>query len=297
MEQRYFAIIVLCAFSVLYIHGQDREIVYSPGFYTTQTSMFGYEINRVWGIGADDHPAYEEELPDRAVPLGGTVSHHNLVAPYIDGWFQALKQNRPEIPVFIIISPRHFKQGKSAYISLSSLPWESGKGMVEVDTEVLAFLQQLLGLEEDREAFDGEHGIGTLVPYIKKHYPGSKIVPILQKEHPYNAGEMHRLSDALKTLLFLRRDIFIMISTDFSHHHGIEETSYHDSKTEKTLRNFSAPGSHRVYGDNIVGTAVLGQVASAFQKIRPVIVYHTDSYQFTGLQEEDITSYFFTFYY
>jgi AmmeMemoRadiSam system protein B len=235
-----------------------------------------------------------QAAPAELFPVAGTVSHHLLVAPLINKWFKELKKLRA-VRTFIIISPRHFPQGRE-HISFSMLPWDAGNGRVEPDTECIDFLRNAVGLPPDPEAMHMEHGVGALLPYVVKYFPDARIAPVVVDELRAGPGPVNRLAAALYNLLQDRTDIFLIISTDFSHHAAEALTVRRDERTADFLAAPALQTLPLVYSDNNKGLRILAVIYEKMDLNAGILLCHTNSFAYSGNGEEDITSYFFYFW-
>ena len=239
-------------------------------------------------------PIAEQDMSNGAHPIAGVVSHHALASDWINAFFNDLSAKR-DIDTFIILSPRHYSQGDS-YISLSPLPWQVGDTVVEVEKRYYEQFSHQLGLNADPWAFSGEHGIETLLPYIAHYFPDAKIMPILQKEKPLRLDLLSSLSDVVAEVIEREPGAFLLISSDFSHHEGVEITRTRDAKSRVFLEVLCDASLGIVGCDNIGSMFVLQDVLQSENQIRTVIRNHTDSLKISGEQELDITSYFFSYF-
>lgn len=249
----------------------------------------------------DERPVVENI--DRIVPVkkifpvAGTVSHHFLTDRYIDSWFLELKNLR-EVKNIFIISPSHYQKEKT-YVSLATGKWllPDGSSICSNDVivnEILSTMEQT----EDRDVFINEHGINTLIPYIIHYFPDAKIVPIVViGEPPLNLIETKKITAALKPFFTGRKasDNFLLVSTDFSHHQNLETTLDRDKKSKIFFDNPSADNYRYAICDNRPSIYVLEKLFS--RTIRSSVLYNTNSYLLSGKDEDDITSYFFSFFY
>jgi AmmeMemoRadiSam system protein B len=243
----------------------------------------------------DTPPPLCEALPPGAVPWAGTVSHHLLAASLIDAWFATLRRSR-DIELFIIISPRHWNQGVRT-VSLSGLPWDMGQALVLVDLAALERLKRELDEEEDPTAFPGEHGVGTLLFSLHRHFPNARILPIIVPVDALDIETGRRLATALQIFFPPGRNHhnFLLISTDFSHHHGVAETARRDHRNRRFLETLTLNRLPRTSCDNRTGLYILSRLAGRQNVIYTHILMHTDSFHLSGQGKEDITSYFFSF--
>ena len=239
-------------------------------------------------------PVAEQRIPSDYTPIAGTVSHHALASSWINAFFSDLADTR-DVDTFIILSPRHYAQGDS-YISISPLPWRIGDTIIEVDESLYEHFSQSLDLNSDPWAFSGEHGIETLLPYIAHYFPDATIVPIIQKEKPLRLDILDSLSDAVNEAMDKEPGAFLLVSSDFSHHEGIEITRARDTRSRIFLEVIRDASLGIVGCDSIGSMSVLQDFLQSKYLVRTVIRNHTDSLTISGEQEWDITSYFFSYF-
>lgn len=238
--------------------------------------------------------------------IAGTCSHHLLVSKQIDAWFASLKTNREDnkkpIKTFIIISPSHY--GKSfQQFSLTNKNWMlSSDEYIFNDLKTSKKICSLLNVAFDNEAFAGEHGVNSLLPFIKAYFPDSKIVPILVPETQNDTFLASELINCLSEYFVnskrntLNTENFLLISTDFSHHQDVNETCRRD-KVSKIFFDEPLPKNY-IYAicDNRIGIYALSHIFNTeFYKLKTFLINNLNSYQVSGV-ETDITSYFFSFF-
>jgi len=252
-------------------------------------------------------PLAEDFLIDGFFPWAGIVSHHILAHDYIDAWFSGLAKIR-DIDCFFIISPDHYGLSLQPY-SLTNGSWDSGFGLVESDREKISKLATSLDVDLDQNVFIFEHGISSLMPYLKKYFPNAVIVAIIiSGESEVNT----RTSGRLVSLLEKEFDNegksgnFLLISSDFSHNRGIEETLSNDFRSMQYLKNAEGSLWNMVICDNRSGIYILDRLGK--NKMESVILYHTNSFEIAGGEpssygsggvsgiNQDITSYFFVYF-
>lgn len=162
---------------------------------------------------------------DRTGARSGIVAHHLLVGDKIAQTFAALGTGREK--TVIILSPNHFDLGRSP-LQTTDGTWETPYGDVEVDTEVL---QELLdGVEQlwyEPETFEQEHGVSTIVPFVKTWFPRAKIVPIVI--HDDVAAE--DLVDLAYTIQEAAPRAVVVASIDMSHNLPEHIRVPHDEET------------------------------------------------------------------
>jgi len=229
-----------------------------------------------------------------ALPWAGIVSHHTLAHEYIDAWFFNLSQARSP-KRFFIISPDHYNLSLDHY-SLTTGSWDSGFGIVESDIEKVLEMTRLLEVVPGEKAFEIEHGISALIPYIKKYFPQSKVVAVvISGGSGVNTLIAGRLAGVLEKEFDKqgKKENFLLISSDFSHNGSLEETAINDLKSEQYLRNSKNVSWNTVICDNRYGIYILDRLGKKSMESR--ILSHTNSFEISGA-DKDITSYFFVYF-
>lgn len=240
----------------------------------------------------------ENYLSKEEIPWAGTVSHHLLAGDLIDRWFNALSKNAPDIKNFFIICPSHWGFSSNEW-SLGKVVWKTQHGMVFSNEKIVEELAQKLDVSLENEVFFCEHGINTLIPFISKYYSDVKIVPLALKypEPPLNQEIAKKLLTALLPYFsddFCRQN-FLLISTDFSHHGNLQETYRKDEMSMIFFRNPTAKNWIFCGCDNRPGLYVLSHLLKPDTKVS--VCFHTNSFEISGQDENDITSYFFSYFY
>jgi MEMO1 family protein len=237
-----------------------------------------------------------EALPGaEACPWAGTVSHHLLAHVLIDRWFSELASRR-QVETFYVLSPSHWGLSTQTY-SLTDGAWKVDGGTVYSDRQEAARLARGLEVNLEPAVFDPEHGVSTLMPYIAEYFPRAKVVAICYRgEPPLDQPMASRLVEALAPRFDAKGKMknFLLISTDFAHHGDREGT---DLKDDRTRRFFSAPSAETwIFAgcDNRPGIYTLSRLLDP--STRCSVLYRSDSFELSGHGADDITSYFFTFF-
>ncbi len=241
-------------------------------------------------------PQIEALPPHKANVWAGTVSHHLLADTQIDRWFYEIAERR-KVETFFIICPSHYGLSSQVW-SLDNCCWQTKNGIVYTDEKTEQAITDYLGVKYDSQVFPVEHGVNVLIPYIARYFPKAKICVIgVEGEPPLNQKNAQLLADALTPYFTdkAKKKNFLLISTDFAHHGNLEGTQYKDQRSREFFNNPS--DSTWVYCgcDNRPGIYVLSRFLSGDTKA--VILYHTNSYELSGQDEDDITSYFFSLFY
>lgn len=233
--------------------------------------------------------------PDAARPWAGTVSHHLLAYAQIDRWFKELAWRR-SVRVFYVLTPAHYGISTQEY-SVTDGAWRVKGGLVKSDRARARLLARALGVPLEPSVFDPEHGASTLMPYIARYFPEARVVAVAYRgEPPVDQPMAERLFRALEPAFSAkgRRDNFLLISTDFSHHGNEAATLAKDARTafffaEPSVSNWILAGC-----DNRPGIYALSRLLD--RSSRTSVLFHCDSYALTGLDDGDVTSYFFSYF-
>ncbi len=241
-------------------------------------------------------PQMLEPAPEEFYPWTGTVSHHFLTDPLIDSWFREIKKNR-EVKHFFIISPSHYGLSTQDF-SIADGCWECADNkFIYSNHDYVQKLCTSLDVKIENSVFFVEHGISTLVPYISRYFPDADIVAVaIQGEPPVNSNYCKKLYEAVKSFFDDegKKENFLIISSDFSHHGTPEDTERKDSRSRYFFDNPKKENSFSAVCDNRPAIYVM---ASLFkQPVKTHMLYHTNSYEISGMDKDDITSYFFSLF-
>lgn len=257
----------------------------------------------------------EDSLSPDLFPFAGIVSHHLLAHTQIDAWFAELAKYRKDISTFLVLSPSHWNLS-TGFFSVTFGSWllssgdtsTSSKSMSRVDNtqqlvgtnlELESKLKETLDARIDDAAFASEHGVSTLAPYINKYFPQAKIAALIYSgEPPLNQPMAEDLYKAVSGCLDLsnpqKEDIFLLISSDFSHHQNSEITKIRDERSRLFLEKPQKESWILAVCDNRPAMYLLKKIIS--ENEQTTILYNTNSYELSHECEDDITSYFFCFF-
>ncbi len=230
-------------------------------------------------------------------PVGGIASHHLLAHAWIDAWFAALARSRT-VETFFIVSPRHFGQsGGVASMSLRSFAVSGG--LVEVDAAAARRVAERLGASFDDTAFTYEHGVSTFAPFIARHFPAARVVPIaVDGEPPVDLAVARALSEALLPEFRggAERRAFLLVSSDFSHHGTEADADRRDAVSRRFVERPSAETWFLAGCDNRPGMFVLGALADELGAEGRAL-WRTTALDIAPehVDPRDVTSYFFSF--
>ena len=257
---------------------------------------------KTWDLTGEAIPPiiYEPELealpPEKAQVWCGTVSHHLLADRQIDRWFSEIADRR-KVETFFIICPSHYGLSTGEW-SLADCTWQTKEGLVYSNDKIESQLAQALGVGYDRAVFPDEHGVNTLIPYIRHYFPKAKVCVIaVHGEPPLNQKNAQKLADALAPYFTEvgKKKNFLLISTDFAHHGDAAGTEFKDNRSRLFFNNPNDSTWIFCGCDNRPGVYVISRFLTP--ETKNAVLFHTNSYELSGLDGNDITSYFFSLFY
>lgn len=152
--------------------------------------------------------------------------------------------------VIILVGPNH--SGEGLPYLLTSSGWDTPFGVAETDRDAIEAvlriprLQGRVGIDTDR--MEKDHSLSTLIPFIKHYLPDTAVVPILLGA----GGELADLEALAEFVYGLSRDknVFLLVSADFSHYLNINETPARDTQTKTLLETGDIRGVFRLDDGN-----------------------------------------------
>lgn len=249
----------------------------------------------------------EASLSPNATPFAGIVSHHLLAHTQIDAWFAELARQRKDISTFLVLSPSHWNLS-TGFFSVTFGSWvvsgsagaaDGAQQLVGTDFEIENKLKEALDARIDDAAFASEHGVSTLAPYIKKYFPQAKIAALIYSgEPPLNQPMAEDLCNAVSGCLDLaepqKDSVFLLVSSDFSHHQNPATTKQRDERSRRFLENPQNESWILAVCDNRPAMYLLDKLLP--EDAQTTILCNTNSYELCHEAPDDITSYFFCFF-
>lgn len=169
-------------------------------------------------------------------------------------------------------------------------------GDVAIDTGIVAELERS-GLVARSGLFEDEHGVYTIAPYIKHYLPDAEIVPVaISQKSMGSEAVRNEIRDLLGPLLE-RKDVALVVSSDFSHYLPLAETEEMDRKTQASL--CSGEGTEILglqnpsQSDCPLCLWILEQEAQALGFWNPTLLAHTNSAELMrDASAKELTSHF-----
>lgn len=224
--------------------------------------------------------------------FAGILPHHLVFPEYIAEYFDKLAASR-SVDTFFVIGPNHFYRGKKI-ISVSKYGFNTPYGNIEPDTfkidKILSGDSSYIGF--DVNAFNEEHSISSLVPFIKKSFPNAKIVPIVIKG-TVTPKSLDKLFDVLKNVV--GPNDFVLGSIDFSHYMLKNVADFHDELTESVIKNLDFEGIDNTEIDSHPSLYLVMKYADSAGASDVEILHHTNSAERFGGEEAvpETTSHFY----
>ncbi len=224
---------------------------------------------------------------------GGVIPHHFIAKETIKNFFEYISlESKAQPKTIILLSPDHFNSRnlveERLFITLESDTKEFNN--LKVDDLLLDNLTNKIGFNHSNSFIAFDHGITTLLPYIKKYLPETKILPILipfdinKEQIKYLAGiiNAHASPQAI-----------VIASVDFSHYLPKEAAEFHDVKSINALVNFREDDLESLEVDCWQCLYMARLFAKLRNKEHPRIIAHKNSADFLKLNNlEETTSYF-----
>lgn len=177
--------------------------------------------------------------------LGAILPHHLLVDYEIEKLYTYIASRDPDIRTIILISPNHFNYGQR-YVQSTDID------LPALDVDKIHTLNTAGAFTIEPKYYSKEHGITVHIPYIQKHFPNAKIIPIIIKQTTPEE-KLDTLIKALKTIL---DDHTLMIaSIDFTHYVSEKYALPQDERTENWLLKESLTAAPKTTFDTLKGIA------------------------------------------
>lgn len=184
----------------------------------------------VGGITAVSRKGKILTTPDARIVI---VPHHAVASEVIAEGIARIAHTRHKVDTIIVLAPDHF--GKCPTLLCTSTGrFSTFFGDVEIDNMRVGKLTRNK-LVSFSSLFAGEHGVFTIVPFIKHYLPKAEIIPLVvsvkntewSEDRIDVAGLFERLLEDEATAL--------VISTDFSHYLPVDESDTKDVETRRVL--------------------------------------------------------------
>lgn len=180
-------------------------------------------------------------------PVAAVINHHVLASDVMTRLSKTLRKRYPHLQRLIILAPDHYKRGQGT-ISIAETSYRTAEGVVAIDE---AFVERLrtrgFATLADRPLWEGEHGIGAVLPFLTREYGASfQIVPIVIRAD-VNRDRVAALGRELAE--GWNEETLVVVSADMSHYLPEEIAMVNDVKTRAWLETRDA-GAMAVASDD-----------------------------------------------
>ena len=218
-----------------------------------------------------------------------TISHHLFIRDLIARYFNELAR-RVHPGTIILIGPNHHARGRSP-IAISALRWKTPFGFVDPD---ISRIREIAGTglaQVEEEPFVHEHSIGALVPFIRRTFPGARIVPIIYKKD----AERRDCVKLAEVIAGEMEGAVVLASLDFSHYKTSSEAEAEDKASLGVLRSLAWDRVDEAFVDSRPALLTLMSLCRIIGAGSVEVIEHTNS----GILSHDpavpCTSYINTF--
>lgn len=238
---------------------------------------------------AEYDQAFAEAVASQSsVAYAAVTSHHFLAKSVIARTLTGIDPTN--IKTIILISPDHFDNitDNSLLGVTTNAKWATPYGEMTVNIAQQEALLASNPLRLQDRSFLNEHGIYTIVPFLKKQFPDASLIPIvLRQSDQYQQYES--LGKALHTV-FDPTETLVVISSDFSHNKPSDQAVKDDQQSILTLAKQDLQTINQIDSDCKVCMATLfGYLQTLPHTFQ--LVENTDSFKISGQDEHTVTSY------
>jgi AmmeMemoRadiSam system protein B len=233
--------------------------------------------------------AFTDAATTSASPAYAAItSHHFLAKNLIAGTMTHI--DPASIEQVILISPDHFSAltDMSAIGVFTQQEWDTPYGIFQIAHPTAEMVDTLPGISEDRTPFLKEHGVYTIVPFLKKQFPAAKLLPIIVRQSDdyqryANFGrQLAQNIHAEKTL--------VVVSSDFSHLKTPADAKLDDQKSIAALKDARVESAANIQSDCKVCMAILFGYLEG-KKTNFQLIENTNSFDISTQSPESVTSY------
>ncbi len=191
-------------------------------------SSHGLDLTVVNGIAKADRVAV---VPIAGIVRAVVVPHDMSASEETALGIKALASSSPRIVV--VISPDHFGHCTKPLCTTQG-SFRTFFGDVPISQRDVAGLLGSSDMVASSGLFATEHGVYTIMPFIRHYLPGAQVVPLTVSYGKGDAKERANIVALIRQLL-VRNDVALVISSDFSHYLPLTEADSMDAQTQTTF--------------------------------------------------------------
>lgn len=161
------------------------------------------------------------------------VPHHLVAHEVIAEGIARIAKTQPQARRFIVLSPDHYKRCPE-FACTSYGSFGTFFGDIPIDAPSV---QRLLtsGVFAQSDLFSKEHGIYSVVPFIRHYVPEASVIPVVVSiDESKLSAQRIALASILESLLLDTRTVLVL-STDFSHYLPLLDAQMMDLDTQTAL--------------------------------------------------------------
>lgn len=177
-----------------------------------------------------------QRTPSKIRASGIVVPHAGYV--YSGGIAAEVYASIEPADTFVLLGPNHYGYGSP--VALSTQPWNTPLGTVDIDTEFIDLLPPGI-IDTDELAHRSEHSIEVQIPFLQYFFKDFKIVPIALGMQDYDTAR--EVAGELVTAIKkhgVKRTV-IVASSDFTHYEDIEVARQKDSSMISAIERLDVP--------------------------------------------------------
>jgi len=224
--------------------------------------------------------------------VSGVVPHHLLAKDIIEDFFSYIS-SRGKPKTIVILSPDHFQSGilmeSNSFITITVDSNNKEFNNFKIDTLLWGKLFKENKMILNTSAVIVEHGVTALLPYIKKYFPETNILPVLIPAD-ITEEQVEQLAKTINETALL--NTIVIASVDFSHYLPSRAADFHDAKSIRVLLNFEEEGFKNIEVDCWQALYAVRLFAKLRHKETPHIIAHKNFADFFNLESDKTTSYF-----
>lgn len=228
------------------------------------------------------------EVPTSVGPIKGSIVPHHLLGGHLTA--SLLKYLEQQLPsTIVLIGPNHFDRGRTPIIS-SQLDWKTPFGTTKAARKLLYELEQKNIIHYDEETIKEEHSIYSIVSFINKSLPNTKIAPFIIK----NTATTQELNNLVTELTRVSPPDTVFISSiDFSHYQNYVSANFHDEYTQNLIKTADLKRLPLAEIDSTPSLYVLMKLMEHYKSQKVAFELGTNSAELTNnLNTRETTSYY-----
>lgn len=217
------------------------------------------------------------------------LPHHDLLLDEFPSFYANIIRHNP-VKKIIFLSPNHFQPESTVIKTTDADFYLSDEVFIAVDSRKF-FKTPLI---VDTQVFTKEHGVLLHLPYIKKYFSESTIMPLLLTRN-ISKNDLDSLVSDIQSQM--DENTLLIISTDFSHYLPFAEA---EKKDQEMLSLITQHNSEKILSlsDDYLDCPACMYVALNVQiglMKEPELMFHGNSAQYLTLQEDQPTTSYFVF--